>query len=105
MLKSDGLGRSSCDRSQYRKPAELYLRPEKFCVGSRKFDPKNVGFKSELNNDGSCTGGGYYGEENVATLIDTSKYGNSNDGHATKRHGVCLSNEDKDALVEFLKTL
>lgn len=36
-------------------------------VGSRNFDPKNVGFE---NKEGPGT-----------TLLDTSKPGNSNDGH------------------------
>ena len=68
-----------------------------FCVGNREFDADNVGFVSETDANGACKDG--------ATLLDTSKFGNSNKGHSTVRHGVELLPEDKLALIEFLKSL
>ncbi|WP_249407664.1 hypothetical protein [Rhizobium sp. CFBP 8752] len=38
-------------------------------------------------------------------LYDTSKTGNSNRGHEGKAYGTELSGADKDALVEYMKTL
>ncbi len=75
-------------------------RLEKFCVGSREFDAQNVGFLSGVDADGNCED-----DEYGSTLLDTTKFGNSNKGHSGLRQGVELSPEDKEALVEFLKTL
>ena len=36
--------------------------------------------------------------------FDTTQPGNTNAGHEGKRYGTDLSPQDKDALVEFLKT-
>jgi hypothetical protein len=63
------------------------FRPDKFMVGSREFDPVNVGFKSS----------GYNGFE-----FDTSHRANSNDGHLW---GTDLSDQDRWDLVEYLKSL
>jgi mono/diheme cytochrome c family protein len=63
-------------------------RPRKFYVGSRDFDAKNVGLVSEE------TAGSFE--------FDASAEGNSNLGH---EYGTALSDDDKWALVEFLKTL
>jgi hypothetical protein len=60
-------------------------RPKVFKVGSREFDPVKVGFRSE---------GGF--------LLDTTQDGNHNDGHS---YGTTLSEPDKAALLEYLKTL
>jgi phosphohistidine phosphatase SixA len=69
--------------------AELLERPENrkktFRVGTNNYDPTKLGF----------TDGGPF-------LYDTSKPGNSNTGHV---YGVDLPPEDKDALLEYLKTL
>ena len=75
-------------------------RMTQFCVGNREFDPRDVGFLSALDKNGGC-GTDPYG----STLLDTSKFGNSNKGHSTQRHGVNMSDAQKDALIEFLKTL
>lgn len=75
-------------------------RMTQFCVGNREFDPRDVGFLSALDKNGRC-GTDPYG----STLLDTSKFGNSNKGHSTQRHGVNMSDAQKDALIEFLKTL
>jgi len=68
------------------KPAEE--RKTKFYVGSTKFDALRVGFKSK--------------KEKFTSLLDTTIPSNSNSGH---EYGVTLSNKDKSALIEFLKTL
>lgn len=67
-------------------------RVSTFWVGSREFDPKHVGFDSTqglnefkvLNKDGEI------------------QEGNSNQGHG---YGTTLSDDDKWALIEYLKTL
>ncbi|VAX27941.1 FIG00961123: hypothetical protein [hydrothermal vent metagenome] len=68
------------------KPA--HKRKTSFYVGSNKFDPKRVGFKSKHK-------GNHF-------LLDTTIAGNSNAGH---EYGVYLSKKEKRALLEFLKTL
>lgn len=75
-------------------------RATAFCVGSREFDPVNVGFVSRMTADGSCVQDGAY-----ATLLDTTEFASSNKGHSTRRQGVRMTDADKEALIEFLKTL
>jgi hypothetical protein len=67
-------------------PAE---RPDRFAVGRWEYDPKHVGYAS----DGQ-----------VPFVLDTSLpgNGNSNGGH---EYGTKLAEEDRWALVEYLKTL
>lgn len=71
---------------------QLLQEPEKrvrqFHVGSREIDPVNVGLES------SPSPGSF--------LFDASLPGNSNAGHA---YGTKLSDEEKWALIEFLKSL
>ena len=62
-------------------------RPKKFSVGRREYDPRKVGYVS----DGQ-----------IPFVIDTSVTGNGNGGH---EYGVTLSDADRWALVEYLKTL
>lgn len=62
-------------------------RPKKFAVGRWEYDPKRVGYVS----DGQ-----------VPWVLDTSVTGNSNRGH---EYGVTLTDEERWALVEYLKTL
>lgn len=64
-------------------------RPPKFLVGSREFVPEDVGFRSQ----------GYEG----GFEFDTSKPGNSNEGHDYGVGG--LTKEDRDALLTYLKSL
>lgn len=71
-------------------------RPSKFYVGTRYFDPKNVGFTT-LQTPGSFE-------------FDTSKPGNRNTGHGPYRprgsgEPHIFSDAERAALVEFLKTL
>ena len=63
-------------------------RQTSFYVGSRRFDPEKVGFKSV--------------DRRKAFLLDTTIPGNSNQGH---EYGVSLTREQKLDLIEFLKTL
>jgi mono/diheme cytochrome c family protein len=62
-------------------------RPKQFAVGRREYDPKKVGYVS---------GGA------VPFVVDTSVPGNGNGGHT---YGTTLSDADRWALVEYLKTL
>ena len=66
-------------------PAE---RISKFYVGSREFDPSNVGFITRKTEG--------------AFLFDTTIPGNTNVGH---EWGTTLSEKQKKELIEFLKTL
>ncbi len=75
-------------------------RMKAICVGNREFDAQNVGFVSEIDANGKCKD-----DEYGSTLLDTTKFGNSNKGHSGLRQGVELPREDKEALIEFLKTL
>ncbi|MGY6038239.1 di-heme-cytochrome C peroxidase [Aeromonas sp. AE23HZ002T15] len=79
--------------------AELEYRPTTFMVGKREFDPKKVGFKYQ----------GYQGFN-----FDTRLPGNSNGGHeyASGRTAQpdgsilpAMDKEQRNALLEFLKTL
>jgi mono/diheme cytochrome c family protein len=62
-------------------------RPRTFSVGRREFDPGKVGYVSD-------------GE--IPFVLDTSLTGNSNRGH---EYGTTLSDADRAALLEYLKTL
>ncbi len=61
-------------------------RVTKFKVGSRQFDPKNVGFDYALGS----------------FELDTSLPGNGNSGH---EYGTTITEEERWQLIEFLKTL
>jgi mono/diheme cytochrome c family protein len=61
-------------------------RVKEFKVGSREFDPVNVG---QVTDVGPST-------------LDTSIEGNSNSGH---EYGTTLSDDEKAALVEYMKSL
>jgi hypothetical protein len=63
-------------------------RPKTFYVGSREFDPVNVGYST-------AAGPGLF-------LFDTAIPGNSNSGHTW---GTNLSPADVDALIEYMKSL
>ncbi len=80
-------------------------RPTTFCVGSREFDPAKVGLKT------------VDGESCRSTRFDTTELGNSNLGHSFQGNepdknklppgvlGRQLTSRERDALVEYLKTL
>lgn len=71
-------------------------RPKVFYRGYDVYDPKKVGFISDVPQI----------EQNGVKIkffqFDTTLPGNSNQGH---RYGTDLSAEDKKALIEYLKTL
>jgi hypothetical protein len=69
-------------------------RPAKFYRGYDVYDQKKVGFVSDIAEE---KGQKYF-------LYDTAEPGNSNKGHEGKRYGTELSNAEKEALVEYLKT-
>jgi hypothetical protein len=64
-------------------------RPRTFYVGNWEFDPEIVGYETKNDFPG-------------AFKYDTRTRGNSNAGH---EYGTDLNEEDRKALVEYLKTL
>ena len=64
-------------------------RDETFTINSREFDTKHVGFK---------------GGDEVGFTFDTKIKGNSNKGHDTYGNDT-FSDDDRWALIEYLKTL
>lgn len=70
-------------------------RLEKFYRGNDVYDPKKVGFLSTEPQD---AGG------KKLFLFDTAIPGNSNRGHEGPEFGTDLPQEEKDALLEYLKT-
>jgi hypothetical protein len=69
-------------------------RPVRFLVGNREYDPVKLGFQNESANTTSAA--------NI-WAFDTTKPGNSNIGHSGDQFGTTLSEEDKSALLEYLK--
>jgi hypothetical protein len=71
---------------------ELLLPPEQrsrsFYVGNQTFDPVKLGYSTER-----AAG---------ATLLDTTQVGNGNAGHV---YGTTLSDAERYALIEYIKTL
>ncbi|MCA8880531.1 MAG: cytochrome c [Rhodobacteraceae bacterium] len=67
-------------------------RPRVWYRGSDEFDPVRVGYRSDK------AGGG-------AFVYDTSVPGNGNEGHEGRAYGTDLTDAQKDALVEYMKTL
>ncbi|MCC8939037.1 cytochrome C [Bradyrhizobium sp. Arg68] len=84
-------------------------RPSSFCVGSRKFDPLNVGLVTKVRASEACAAG--------LTDFNVSLLGNSNRGHSfegtetditklpTGVIGPELTDAERRALLEYLKTL
>ena len=70
-------------------------RPPKFCRGDNVYDWKNVGFVAAMSTDAAAPCGLHF-------VYDTAVPGNSNSGH---RYGTGLADNDKEALLEFLRTL
>lgn len=69
-------------------------RPAVFYRGDDVYEPARVGFRSSVAADNGHTFFRY----------DTQAPGNANAGHEGQRYGTELPPQDKDALVEFLKT-
>src|SRR5207248_11076221 len=68
------------------------LRPRTFYRGNNLLDPRNLGFVSNLEREKGLR----------FSVYDTSQPGNSNSGHL---YGTGLSGSEKEALLEYLKTL
>jgi hypothetical protein len=64
-------------------------RPKTFFVGNWEFDPVNVGYAMASETPG-------------AFKFDTTARGNSNAGHV---YGTDMTEDDRKALIEYLKTL
>jgi hypothetical protein len=69
-------------------------RPREFYRGNDVYDAKNMGFVSDVAEQ---RGRKFF-------RYDTSLPGNANTGHEGKPYGTELASQDKDALVEYLKT-
>ena len=69
-------------------------RPKEFYRGNDVYDSVKVGFVSGVAEEG---GRKYF-------HFDTRISGNGNGGHEGKTYGTELNTDEKDALVEFLKT-
>ena len=63
---------------------------KKFSVGTLSYDPVNVGFQTDAPG---------------FPKFDTSGTASSNMGHDGDEYGTTLSDEEKQQLVEYLKTL
>ena len=70
--------------------APIEHRPKQFWRGLDLFDARKVGFVSDSDD-----------ARRIGTPIDVSKPGNSNAGHT---YGTALSEDQKQALIEYLKT-
>ena len=87
-------------------------RPKQFCVGTRDFDPQQVGFRVEAGQKQTCANG-----ETLFSAVDSKgmpKPGNSNLGHSLEgtpgpgKPGVIgrlLKEDERYDLIEYLKTL
>ena len=69
-------------------------RPAKFTMGDREYVPAQLGYRS----DAATTGANLW-------TYDTTKPGNANIGHAGEKFGTTLPEEQKAALLEYLKKL
>jgi len=69
-------------------------RPARFTVGDREFDPAKIGYRGDPNLTGP----------NV-WIYDTTQPGNSNIGHSGDAFGTNLPEDQKAALLEYLKKL
>lgn len=100
-------------RDLLRKPKD---RPKMFYRGITEYDAENMGFVSRPDkNSGNKTDSPFCYATNLQGLADcgadapdnrntcdaTTCAGNGNDGHD---YGTALSDPDKDALIEYLKT-
>jgi hypothetical protein len=81
-------------------------RPKQFCMGTRDFDPQQVGFRVEAGEKPGCR----HGE----TLFSAADPGNSTLGHSLEgtpgpgKPGVIgrlLKEDERYDLIEYLKTL
>ena len=64
-----------------------------FFTGHGVYDQENLGFRTDVEEVGG----------RQSFLYDLTQPGNSNKGHTGERYGTELSDEDKRALIEYLK--
>lgn len=76
------------------------LRPQRFYRGNDLYDPIKVGFNSTIAREDDKE---YFLYETVDKQGQTVP-GNSNHGHEGEKYGTELSDQEKEALVEYLKT-
>jgi mono/diheme cytochrome c family protein len=69
-------------------------RPAKFAVGNREFDSARIGYQYDVTGTGL----------NI-WIYDTTQPGNSNIGHSGEAFGTTLPEDQKAALLEYLKKL
>jgi hypothetical protein len=69
-------------------------RPVRFAVGNREFDPVRIGYQSDLRVSGPNM-----------WVYETTLPGNSNIGHSGDAFGTTLAEDQKAALLEYLKKL
>ena len=87
-------------------------RPKQFCMGTRDFDPQQVGFRVEAGEKPACRHG-----ETLFSAVNSKGMpitGNSNLGHSLEgtpgpgKPGVIgrlLTDDERYDLIEYLKTL
>jgi hypothetical protein len=87
-------------------------RPKQFCIGTRDFDPQQVGFHVEPGEKPACRHG-----ETLFSAVNSdgsAVTGNSNLGHSLEgtpgpgKPGVIgrlLKEDERTDLIEYLKTL
>ena len=81
------------------------LRPKGFWRGNDVIDPARLGFVSDVPGDGTTSFFRYETDADAGiACTGTALAGNGNGGHEGAAYGTDLPAEDKDALVEFLKT-
>jgi hypothetical protein len=91
--------------------AERNAEAAKFYLGSREFDAKYVGFKYRVDGGSRLPGQEPLGSTQGLFLLDTGLPGNRNTGHlftddaATGKIGPKLSDDERFAIIEFLKSL
>ena len=83
------------------------LRPKAFTLGAIAYDTTDLGFRRE--NLTRAPGGGFVDQagrpySGAAFVLDTRLRANGNAGHEGPAYGTTLSDDDKRALIEFLKT-
>ncbi len=76
-------------------------RPIRFYRGSKHFDWQRVGYQAYSQRASE----NQPAPEADLFLFDTQQQGNSNQGHEGQRYGTALSAHQKDAIVEYMKTL
>jgi hypothetical protein len=72
-------------------------RPKSFFVGTRRYDPKNLGFLTAQNDENTFE---FKTRDDNGNVID----GNSNEGHDYSNNEID-NDDDRYAIIEYLKTL